>query len=82
MLPSMPVMTRLRVSCRINCSVLSSVNGAKGHPAEVSTHHSESSKAAAPVEPASHTESEEKNGKMSRLTGKLKDKLHIGSKDK
>lgn len=51
----------------------------KGLVGEKSTHKSDSSK---PVEPVSSATSEEKSSKISHLKGKLKDKLHIGSKDK
>ncbi|KAH7385912.1 hypothetical protein BKA66DRAFT_582566 [Pyrenochaeta sp. MPI-SDFR-AT-0127] len=58
---------------------LSKADGVAGLVGEKSTHKSDSSK---PVEPVSSATSEEKSSKISHLKGKLKDKLHIGSKDK
>ena len=56
------------------------VGKVESHPAESSGRASESSK---PSEPASPTAGDEKSEKkMSQLKDKLKNKLHIGSKDK
>jgi hypothetical protein len=62
-------------------------NNIAGHPAEKSTSRaSESSRPAEsskPVEPASPNDGDEKSdSKMSGLKDKLKNKLHIGHKDK
>lgn len=58
---------------------LSKADSVAGLVGEKTSHKSEASK---PVEPVSSSTSEEKSSKMSHLKGKLKDKLHIGSKDK
>jgi hypothetical protein len=60
---------------------LQRANDIAAHPAETTTSHtSESSKAAEPASPSGGDEKSEK--KMSQLKDKLKNKLHIGSKDK
>jgi hypothetical protein len=60
--------------------ILSSADGVAGLVAETSGHKSDSRKSS---EAASPTGGDEKSGKkMSALKDKLKDKLHIGSKDK
>ena len=58
--------------------ILSKADGVAGLVGEKPAHKLESNK---PTEPLSPT-SEEKSSKMSHLKEKLKDKLHIGSKDK
>jgi hypothetical protein len=59
--------------------ILSSADGVAGLAGEKSARKSESERAADLGTTMSH---DEKSGKMSHLKEKLKDKLHIGSKDK
>ncbi|KAI8943086.1 hypothetical protein NX059_001117 [Plenodomus lindquistii] len=58
------------------------LNGADGVAGVVEESHGRKSEAGGSSTSAASPSSEEKSGKMSHLKEKLKDKLHIGSKDK
>jgi hypothetical protein len=74
------MLARLRVCSALARYQDSIANNIAGHPAETSSRASESSK---PTEPASPKAGDEKSEKkISQLKDKLKNKLHIGSKDK